>query len=159
MFLVDQMLGELARWLRILGYDAEYLRDLTDQELIERSRIEKRVLLTSDQELYRRALKENAECLLLRPDRLVSKLSMLAKIYRLDLKLDPAESRCPICNGQLRESSNLAELRDRVPSKVQVANKEFWVCTNCSKVYWMGGHWKGINRTVREVRELLTPRN
>jgi hypothetical protein len=153
------MLGEVARWLRILGYDTEYSRDLADQELIERSRIEKRVLLTSDQELHRRALKENVECLLLRPDGLVSKLVLLAKTYGLDLSLNPAESRCPICNGQLHESPSPGPLKDKVPSKVQAANKEFWICTNCGKVYWRGGHWNRIARTIDEVKELLTSRN
>jgi uncharacterized protein with PIN domain len=154
-FIVDQMLGELSRWLRILGYDAEYSKDLTDQQLIQRSRIEKRILLTSDQELYRRALKENVECLLLRPESLVRKLSTLARIFKLDLSINPAESRCPICNGQVRETSDLAELQDRVPSGIRESNKKFWICTKCSKVYWMGGHWKGISRIIEEVNELL----
>ena len=115
--------------------------------------------MTSDQELCRRALKQNAKCLLFKPSKLVSKLSMLARTYGLDLRLNPTESRCPLCNGQLRETSNLAELKDRVPSKVQETNKEFWVCTNCEKVYWMGGHWKGITKTVNEARELLSSEN
>jgi uncharacterized protein with PIN domain len=36
LFLVDQMLGELTRWLRLLGYDTDYDKGPTDDELISR---------------------------------------------------------------------------------------------------------------------------
>jgi uncharacterized protein with PIN domain len=158
MFLVDEMLGELARWLRLLGYDTRYLKDVTDQELIEYSKREKRVLLTCDQELDRRAVKEGASSFLLRPDSLVNRLATLAKTYGLDLSLSPTNSRCPTCNGKVREISDMAELKGRVPSKVQERNQEFWICTNCKKVYWVGGHWRRITKTINEVRELLVQR-
>jgi len=32
-FVVDVMLGKLAKWLRIIGYDAEYRSSWTDAEL------------------------------------------------------------------------------------------------------------------------------
>ncbi|WXG43139.1 MAG: Mut7-C RNAse domain-containing protein [Promethearchaeati archaeon SRVP18_Atabeyarchaeia-1] len=154
-FLVDEMLGEVARWLRLLGYDADYLKDVTDQELINRSKRDGRVLLTSDQELQARATKEGIHSLLLQSGSVTSKLVALAKAYKLDLCLNPTNSRCPICNGKVREVCNTKELNDSVPSKVLDKNDEFWVCTKCNKVYWVGGHWKNITRTINEVKDLL----
>lgn len=52
-FLADAMLGRLATWLRILGYDAEYSR-AKDDVLLCRAREEGRILLTRDSGLLRR---------------------------------------------------------------------------------------------------------
>ena len=53
-FVVDGMLGSLARWLRLLGYDADYDNRRDDAELVRLARAENRVLLTRDQELAAR---------------------------------------------------------------------------------------------------------
>ena len=45
-FLVDSMLGTLAKWLRILGYDTEYDACLNDNKLVRLARGEGRILLT-----------------------------------------------------------------------------------------------------------------
>ncbi|NLF02923.1 MAG: hypothetical protein GX601_18320 [Anaerolineales bacterium] len=52
--LLDGMLGRLAKWLRLLGYDAEYDNSASDTELARRARAEGRVLLTRDYELANR---------------------------------------------------------------------------------------------------------
>jgi len=149
------MLGELARWLRLLGYDTHYSKELADDELISTSKRENRVLLTSDQELYRKTVKHGVRSLLLKPDNLINRLTAIAKTYELKLKLDPTNSRCPICNGQIREGTDVDKLRRKVPLNVINMNKEFWVCTNCGKTYWIGGHWKNITRTINEVKRIL----
>nr|MDO8100319.1 Mut7-C RNAse domain-containing protein [Candidatus Njordarchaeota archaeon] len=155
LFLVDQMLGELARWLRLLGYDTHYDKELTDNELVSRSKTENRILVTSDQELFRKAIKLGTRALLVKPDNLANRLAILAKTYDLELRLDPANSRCPICNGEIREHTDMNELRKNVPKKVLNENREFWVCNNCGKIYWIGGHWKNIARTIHKVRQIL----
>ena len=52
--LADGMLGRLAKWLRLLGYDTAYDNHADDAELARRARAEGRVLLTRDRELSRR---------------------------------------------------------------------------------------------------------
>ena len=56
----DVMLGRLAKWLRILGFDVLYSNDSRDEELLETCKSEGRVLLTRDTELARRADKSIA---------------------------------------------------------------------------------------------------
>jgi uncharacterized protein with PIN domain len=158
-FLVDQMLGELARWLRLLGYDTNYSKDLNDDELIEYSKEENRVLVTCDERLYSRAMKKGVRALLLRPDSLVNRLAVLARTYGIELRVKPEDSRCPLCNGEIREVDDLAKLDGRVPSKVLSTNRKFWVCNNCSHVYWVGGHWKNIAKTVDEAKRSLNPQS
>jgi uncharacterized protein with PIN domain len=154
-FLVDQMLGELARWLRLLGYDTYYSKDLDDDELIEYSKKENRVLVTCDQTLHSRAMRKGVRVLLLRPDSLINRLAVLARTYGIDLGVKPEDSRCPLCNGEIHEVDDLTKLDGRVPSKVLNTNRKFWVCKDCNHVYWVGGHWRNIAKTVDEVKRLL----
>ncbi len=49
--LCDHMLGSLARWLRLMGYDTAYPEPGPDRDLIDRARKEGRILLTRDKEL------------------------------------------------------------------------------------------------------------
>lgn len=155
-FIVDQMLGELARWLRLLGYDTYYSKDLSDDELIEYSKKENRVLVTCDQNLHSRAVRKGALTLLLRPDSLVNRLAALARTYGIELRASPEDSRCPLCNGEIRKVDDMTKISDRVPSKVLNTKKEFWVCNKCSQVYWVGGHWRNIERIVDEARRLTS---
>src|SRR6266581_4766960 len=55
-FLVDGMLGGLARWLRILWQDVRYDASMNDNELLRIAHEENMVLLTRDEELYERAM-------------------------------------------------------------------------------------------------------
>ena len=45
LFFADAMLGKLARWLRMLGYDTAYQRDITDSDLVSWGLREDRWLL------------------------------------------------------------------------------------------------------------------
>ncbi|RLC68921.1 MAG: twitching motility protein PilT, partial [Chloroflexi bacterium] len=53
-FIADVNVGRLAKWLRILGYDTLFQRDLDDDELIRIAVREGRVLLTKDTRILRR---------------------------------------------------------------------------------------------------------
>lgn len=53
-FVADEMLGRSSRWLRMLGQDVKYFK-ASDNDLLEVSKNENRILLTRDLELFRRA--------------------------------------------------------------------------------------------------------
>ncbi len=150
-FLVDGMLGSLARWLRICGYDAEYRREADDDALMEEASRTSRVLLTRDRELVLRANKRGVEAFLVNADDDVAQLGGLAAA--LGLELDPSCSRCPKCNGSLTRME-----KDSVRDIVQEASLEafdvFWVCGICGGVYWRGSHWDQIVSTLEEADRL-----
>jgi uncharacterized protein with PIN domain len=54
-FLVDGMLGGLARWLRILGQEVRYDATAKDNDLLRIAHEENMVLLTRDEELVKRS--------------------------------------------------------------------------------------------------------
>jgi uncharacterized protein with PIN domain len=93
-FLLDGMLGALARWLRICGYEAEYLSNASDEELMERASEGGLVLLTKDRLLYRKASRAGVDAFLVEGKDDTNKLASVSK--RLELCLDPRRSRCPI---------------------------------------------------------------
>ena len=144
-FLLDGMLGKLARWLRIAGFDTLYYRDKEDRELIKEALESNRVLLTRDRDLVLRAKKRGVRVLLINQEEAVSQLSQLKDIF--DLTLEPSLSRCPICNGVLVEESK-ENVSDRVPESSLNGFEEFWACKECQKVYWKGSHWNKILETL-----------
>lgn len=150
-FLVDSMLGSLARWLRISGYDAEYRRDADDDSLMEEASRTGRVLLTRDRVLVLRAMKRDIEAFLVNGEDDVEQLGELAAA--LGLKLDPSSSRCPRCNGSLTQVDR-DQVRDRVPEASLKAFDVFWVCGSCGGVYWRGSHWDQIVSTIEEADKL-----
>ncbi|MEM4516988.1 MAG: Mut7-C RNAse domain-containing protein, partial [Desulfurococcaceae archaeon] len=56
-FIVDTMLGTVARWLRILGYDTVYDKSAEDWQIIRRAELEKRIIVTRDRGLHIKAIK------------------------------------------------------------------------------------------------------
>ncbi|MFP4546418.1 MAG: Mut7-C RNAse domain-containing protein [Methanomassiliicoccales archaeon] len=144
-FSLDEMLGSLAKWLRIMGYDALYHRDLDDGEILRRAEEEGRTLLTRDKELAMRAGKDG---LYIQSDDVMEQLRQLAT----DLGIRPDESltRCTVCNGEL-ETVGPSEVGEEIPEGALESNRWFFRCTRCGKVYWKGSHWKDIRARMEEI--------
>ena len=140
--LLDGMLGRLAKWLRILGYDTAYLPDLDDNHLVRLARAEGRILVTSDRELARR---RGLACLLIESDDLEEQLQQVIS----DLKLETAQpfSRCPVCNTPLQDVEKRL-VKDRVPPYVFQTQEQFSLCPQCDRIYWRGTHWANIRSQV-----------
>lgn len=138
------MLGKLARYLRILGYDTYYSSELKDSELLEVCNMG-RILLTSDKGLYQTAVKRSCQGYLIPPGVPMPKLlAMLAKEGLIELNIDIRKSRCPICNGELAKDTDEA----RLPT----LRRETYKCNNCGNIYWIGSHWRTLLRVLNEAK-------
>jgi len=163
-FLVDEMCGKIVRWLRILGFDAINITDLVDLKrekiddtiILNKTAITRRILLTKDKELYRRAESLGLATILLRNRNDIA--SELADIF-IDLKIDPfrldIRPRCPKCNGLLVEVVNKDKLKEKIPRKIINKHKDFYECTNCGAVYWYGSHWENIRKVILRISEII----
>jgi len=78
------MLGSLARWLRICGYDTEYRRDTEDDKLIEEAEATGRILLTRDRQLSIIAGKRDVESILVKGSSDYEELGCVALKLGLD---------------------------------------------------------------------------
>ena len=150
-FLVDGMLGKLARWLRILGYDVKYYKSLDDDSLIEIAKDEGRILLTRDNLLYRKSLKKKVNSLLLEDESRVKNLAKLSQELGIDLEVNALTSRCPKCNSRI-EPIKKDLVYGKVPEKTFRRFNEFWICPNCGQIYWRGSHWRNIYGTIDKAR-------
>jgi uncharacterized protein with PIN domain len=138
-FLADAMLGRLARWLRILGYDAEYFPG-EDDDLLRQARREGRVLLTRDTRLLqRRPL----------PPHLFIESDHVMAALRLNPAVPPAH-RCSCCNAVL-EPRDKAQVVGRVPEFVWSHHQAFWACPRCQRIYWAGSHRRRMEKAIKAL--------
>ncbi|AIU70873.1 hypothetical protein TEU_11320 [Thermococcus eurythermalis] len=151
-FIADMMLGRLARWLRLYGYDTLYgVED--DDEIIEIARREGRVILTRDSGLAERARKFGLNVILLGSNSLEGQVRELKRFGVEFQELFPPNARCPKCNGSIRPVSK-EEVKDRVPSKVYESYDEFYVCEDCGQVYWPGRQWREMLKIDERLRRV-----
>lgn len=134
-FVLDAMLGKLARDLRALGYDAAYRNDAEDEALLRHAQEEERFLVTRDEHLAKRAGEQG---ILLRTRDPEVQRANLARA--LDLRPDPERflSRCLECNRALEETHQ----PDALPADMEGARH--WTCPACERVYWIGTHAKDM---------------
>ena len=140
--LADSMLGRLAKWLRLLGYDTAYDNAATDPQLARRARAEARILLTRDREL---AGRRGLRILLIESQVLEEQVRQV--LEALGPPPFPALSRCTVCNVALEPVSH-AEVAGRVPQYVLRTHGDFRYCTGCKRIYWPGSHVSGIRDRI-----------
>jgi len=154
-FITDGMLGKLTRWLRMLGHDVKYSPSLNDEQLIEIAKKERRILLTRDLELYRKAAVQGINAFFVESTTEAKKLADLAKRFNIKLEFDVTVSRCPKCNTRIRVIPK-EMIVGKIPERTASYYNEFWVCPGCEQIYWQGAHWGRIQATLKEAREQLS---
>ncbi|MFQ5741746.1 MAG: Mut7-C RNAse domain-containing protein [Acidobacteriota bacterium] len=149
-FLADVMLGSLAKWLRIFGYDTAYENRITDESLVQRSLQQNRILLTRDRRLVQRRALRHRHLLIHREKRREQIQEVLEYFHE---EIDPSRflTRCIACNAGL-DSFPREKARGRVPEYVYATQRSFKRCPTCLRLYWRGTHRE------RMLEELLALR-
>lgn len=148
-FVADCMVGKLARWLRLLGFDVSYYRKIEDEKLIELAVKERRVVLTRDHELIRKVAKRKSlkqKALLIESDRWPEQVEQVLDHFKLRRKIDP-NSRCLECNAKLKFLPK-ARAKNLVPPFVYEKADSFALCPNCGRVYWKGTHFRDMEEKL-----------
>lgn len=144
--MVDRTAGKLARWLRILGFDTEYLATCDPAEISKKARQSGRKAITRNRDLAERLV---GDAVLLASDNLKEQLVQVLRQAGAD-RCRPF-SRCNICNTRLTKvEKQLVE--GRVPRYVYENHDEFAVCPVCGRYYWKGTHWRSM---VTEIQQLM----
>jgi len=149
-FIIDQMCGRLAKWLRLMGYDAVYFNDIDDEELINIAKKEERIILTRDTRLVKRRIIANGyvKALTVSSDMLDDQLKQLVNCFKL--KCDKKLERCIECNSEL-ESVSKSETKGKVPPYVYRTQNKFCRCSSCGRYYWRGTHWEKIQAKLKDI--------
>lgn len=158
-FLVDAMLGKLARFLRIFGYDTVYANDLIDYydinpvpdiNLKDYAQSTNRLVLTKDYPFYN-DIKDNA--ILLEGEGIYSYLNQLKQKLKIRFNFNIQKARCSTCNSALQEVPNKNLIKDKVKHETFLSYNEFFQCGNptCRKVFWNGPHIADIIRKIQNT--------
>jgi len=147
-FVADCMLGRLAKWLRILGFDVLYFSKAEDRELVDVARREGRVLLTRDTGLIERTVKRPNR-LFVRSDGWEDQVAQVLDEYGLWDKIRP-NTRCVECNLPLKPLSR-ERARNLVTPYVWEHASSFAVCPGCDRVFWQGTHYGDMERKIAKL--------
>jgi uncharacterized protein len=149
-FIADAMLGKLAKWLRILGFDVAYEHRIGDQDLVRRATSEHRHILTRDRRLVQRRWSGAVRFTVIRDDHWPEQLRQLIQELKPPLPVRLL-TRCVRCNERLRPLP-WKKAVDSVPPYVHRTQKRFMHCPLCGRIYWRGTHPKRIINRLRSLR-------
>jgi uncharacterized protein len=144
LFAADVMLGRLAKWLRIAGFDVLYSNKFSDDELIAISNREGRILLSRDTRLLVR--KSVKKFIFLESEGTQDQLKQVLERIRQS-HLPSLLTRCLSCNEKLVDASK-ESVHDRVPEFVYKTQRYFKSCPKCGKIFWAGTHRASVLRTM-----------
>ena len=148
-FVADCMLGRLAKWLRILGFDAAYFPKAEDPDLVALARREGRVLLTRDTGLIERTARR-PDRLFVRSDDWQDQVVQVLDEYRLWDEIRP-NTRCLACNLPLKPLGR-ESARNLVSPYIGEHAASFAVCGGCGRVFWQGTHAGDMERKIAGLR-------
>jgi hypothetical protein len=152
LFLCDEMLGRLCRYLRAAGYDAALAQDgAADAALIIRAQHEGRWLLTHDRKMMEHRNAQDT-VLLLPQEELDQLADHLARSFGLHWT-EGAFSRCLVDNTPFVDAT--PEQVARIPPDACRPGEPARFCPACGRVYWQGSHYRRMKeRLLRWQRKL-----
>jgi uncharacterized protein with PIN domain/sulfur carrier protein ThiS len=146
-FIADINLGDIVKYMRVLGLDLYYDPLLSTREIIEISKRENRVILTKSRKLLK--FKDVSHGIFIRPGTTTEQIRRI--IDHLDIKdnIKPF-SRCLRCNALLNIVLK-EKILDRIPPKTKEFCDEYVQCQSCDKIYWKGTHFINMKKVVRQI--------
>lgn len=144
--LLDTMLGRLATYLRMCGYDTAYAGDEgieADEVILQRTREQARTLVTRNRQLAGRA----EDAILLDSRDLDGQLQELTAAG-LTLELPDNPERCSICNVELVRVAPEEPTPEYAPTADSIG---IWRCPACGQHFWRGSHWDNVADRLAQV--------
>jgi uncharacterized protein len=153
LFVVDVNLGKLAKYLRLLGFDAKSDGALRDGDIARISSEEDRILLTKDRNLLKRSVVVNGY--FVREIYPRQQITEVVLRFRLGSLIRPF-ARCMECNGTISPVAK-ADVEPRLLPLTRKHFNEFRICSGCERIFWRGSHFEHLEGLVREIRDAACP--
>lgn len=150
-FVADEMLGKLVRWLRALGVDVIYETPFEDEKILGLARKDRRFVLTRDQKLFKRLRAARVPSLFIERDRWPEQMQEIFSNFPRLKTLQNVLSRCMECNETL-ETIDKEKVKDRVWPYVYETQNEFSYCRHCDRVYWQATH---VGKILERLKKLV----
>lgn len=146
-FVLDNHLGRLASYLRLLGFDTLYYSDGDDVHLAQIAHQERRILLTRDRGLLKRRLVTYGYCVRSRDTH--KQLAAVLHRFALWSQVQPWR-RCLRCNCPL-ENVDKESIQHRLEPRTRAYYNEFHWCPDCDQIYWKGSHYTRMQRYLEDL--------
>jgi uncharacterized protein with PIN domain len=149
-FVLDVHLGRLAGYLRLLGFDCLYRNDYGDEELLDISRNEHRIVLSRDTGLLKRAKLTHGAFLHATDPR--HQLREVLDRFQLERRIQPF-TRCARCNGMVEPLEAADAAVASMPAGAALAREHADPsrCRECGQAYWRGSHIVRLRQRLAEV--------
>jgi len=150
-FIVDNNVGKLARWLRMMGYDALPFNDTNDARMVAIALSEGRVVLTKDTQFMKRGAitKGRVKAILIQDDNPELQIRQIIDNLNLDCQFRPF-TVCLECNQPLVEKSK-QQVEGLVPPYVFKTQNQYMQCPHCRRIYWRGTHWQRMKEKLSKL--------
>lgn len=148
-FITDVHLGKLTRLLRMLGVDTTHATVCKGADIVAIAVDERRIILTRDRQLLKRSAVTHGYWV-----RSIQPLEQAREVVRrFDLcsQVQPFR-RCLSCNGLLAPVDK-EDVLPRIPPKTALWQDDYYVCTDCAKLYWRGTHYPRLQEMVERILE------
>jgi uncharacterized protein with PIN domain len=146
-FVVDVMLGKLAKWLKILGFDTEFSPRADDDDLLAVARRDGRTLLSRDRALLQRA--KGLPHLLIDSENWEDQIRQVLARFRLRDAVRP-HTRCLECNAALKPLTK-DQAAKLVPAFVLQNADSFALCLSCGRIFWPGTHFDAMSSKLADL--------
>ena len=146
-FLLTKELGRLAKWLRILGFDASYFTESNPGTLMIQALKDDRTILTRN---HRLPESRGIRIIELKSEILKEQLQEVFKGLHLSMETRQMFTRCLVCNEELVPIDK-EKVKDRVPGYVYKTQGHFITCPQCHRIYWKGTHWGNVQSLLKEL--------
>ncbi len=148
-FIIDINVGKLARWLRMMGYDAILFNESDDGLMVKKAIAQGRIIITKDSEfMKRRAVRcGRVKAVLVSGDDPEKQMKTLIESLDLAKSLHPF-TRCLECNSVLINKEK-GQIKDEVPPRVLEKQDQYMECPHCHRIYWRGTHWQDMSRKLQ----------
>lgn len=147
-FLVTEECGRLARWLRLMGYDAATTGAQPLNDVYRRAYNESRIVITRNRWVAASRLVRVIHVDSVKRD------EQLRQVVRdAGLTLEPARrfTRCDRCNVEVQPLPKV-QVQDRVPPYVFATQTQFHTCPICGRIYWPATHEARIRSTLETLK-------
>ncbi len=149
-FIVDNNVGKLARWLRMMGYDTLFFAGGDDSQMVATALAEDRVILTRDTQIMRRRVVTNGrlKVILIKSDEPERQMRQVVETLNLDWQFQPF-ALCLECNQSL-VARDKQQVQDLVPPYVFQTQSQYMECPACHRIYWRGTHWQAMTKKLEK---------
>ncbi len=147
-FAADRTLGKLAKWLRILGFDALYAPNLSDAALLRLAETGRTILTRTNAVQWVASGKHPV--IFIRSDHPMQQVREVISALKLTPEQISPFSRCVTCNRPVEPVEKTA-VQGQVPDYSFQTHDRFTRCPSCNKIFWPGSHTSRAGRLIDQL--------